>query len=436
MHDSTAQPRTAPLSREVVDAALASIDADAPRLLEIFRDIHRHPELGFSEHRTAGIVAAALEGLGFEVTTGIGGTGVLAILRNGEGPTVMYRADMDANAVEEATGLDYASTARATREDGSETPVAHMCGHDAHVTWLIGMATAVVGLRDRWKGTLVLIGQPAEELGLGARAMAEDGLYGRHGAPRPDVYVGQHTAPTPVGRHAVVGGEAMAGCDQVDVTFTGRGTHGSMPHLSIDPVVLAATAVLQYQTIVSRSVSPLERAVVTVGALHTGTDNNVIPSEATLRLNLRWYNQETRELLHRRLDEINRGLVLAAGLGEGAVPELRFKGGATPVVNDVALATRIADAQAATFGEEGLVRAQAPSTGSEDMPQVLGPHADIPYVYSFVGVADPDVFAAALAEGKDAPYAYHQPDYVVDLAAVPHGAKTAAVTVLELLGRG
>ncbi|HYN58676.1 MAG TPA: amidohydrolase [Rubrivivax sp.] len=267
-----------------------SIDADTARLIAIVKDIHQNPELAFMEVRTAGIVAKELKALGFDVKTGIGKTGVVAILKNGAGPTVMYRADMDGNAVEEATGLPYASKVRVKREDGSESPVAHMCGHDAHVTWMLGMAKAMVALKNEWSGTMVLVGQPAEEPITGAKAMVDDGLWTRHGVPKPDFFIGMHTAPGPVGAVVSSGGPKMAGTDQIDILFKGVGGHGSMPQLAKDPVLMASMAVVQFQAIVSRTIEPQQTAVLTVGAVQAGTDNNVIPSTALVKANLRRYD--------------------------------------------------------------------------------------------------------------------------------------------------
>ncbi len=264
------------VSGALAGKATSTIDADAQRLEASFKDIHQNPELGFMEARTAGIVAKELKALGFEVKTGIGKTGVVGILKNGPGPTVMYRADMDANAVEEASGLPYASKVRVTREDGAESPVAHMCGHDAHVTWMLGMAKAMVALKGDWSGTVVLVGQPAEELITGAQAMIDDGLWTKHGIPKPDFFIGMHTAPGPVGVVVSSGGPKMAGSDQIDILFKGVGGHGSMPQLTKDPVLMAAMAVVQYQAIVSRTIEPQQTAVLTVGSIQAGIDNNVI----------------------------------------------------------------------------------------------------------------------------------------------------------------
>ncbi|SRX93056.1 amidohydrolase [Gloeocapsa sp. PCC 7428] [Mycobacterium shimoidei] len=408
------------------------VDADAARLLEVFKDLHRHPELSFRETRTAGIVAQALKEQGFTVTTGIGGTGVVAILRNGAGPTVMYRADMDALPVEEATGLDYASTVRVTRDDGTESPVAHVCGHDAHVTWMLGLAKVLAQTKDEWSGTAVLIGQPAEELIGGAQAMVDDGLYNL--VPKPDFFIGMHTAPAPVGMVLAAGGPRMAGTDQLDIVFTGVGGHGALPQLAKDPVLMAALAVVEFQTIVSRTVAPQETAVLTVGALQAGSNHNVIPDRALLKANLRWFNPQVREQLIAGVKSVSEGIARTYGMPEDQWPAITVKGGSPPLVNDDALAERVAAALSEVLGPQNVLTQVPAVTASEDCHLLKGPHTDVPLCFLMVGVADPQVCAEAWAAGRLFPYSPHSPDYVVDLAAIPAGAKTASHVMLELLG--
>lgn len=407
------------------------IDADATRLVEVFKDIHRNPELGFMETRTAGIVAQTLGDLGFAVTTGIGGTGVAAVLANGPGPVVMYRADMDALAIAEATGLDYASTVRATRGDGTEAPVAHMCGHDAHVTWMLGMANVLTATRDAWTGTAVLIGQPAEEPITGAKAMVDGGLYDV--IPKPDFFIGMHTAPGPVGAVVASGGPKLAGTDQLDILFKGVGGHGSMPQLTKDPVLMAALAIIEFQAIVSRTVTPQETAVLTVGSVRAGSDNNVIPSEALLKVNLRWFAPQIREQLLAGIRAVSDGIARTYGMPEDQLPVITMKGSSTPLVNDDALAARLAGALKAVIGEAGVVTEFPPATGSEDCHLLKGPHDDVPFTYLVVGVADPKTYADAVAAGKQFPYAPHSPNYVVELSAIAFGTKIASYAMLELL---
>lgn len=407
------------------------IDPDTSHLVGVFKDIHRHPELGFAETRTAGIVARALTELGFAVTTGIGRTGVAAILRNGSGPTVMYRADMDALPVEEATGLDYASTARVQR-DGTESPVAHVCGHDAHVTWMLGMAKVLAQATDAWSGTAVLIGQPAEELIGGAQAMVDDRLYDV--VPKPDCLIGMHTAPVPVGMLAASGGPMMAGTDQIDIMFKGVGGHGSMPQLAKDPVLMAALAVVEFQTIVSRMIAPHETAVLTVGSVQAGSSHNVIPDRALLQANLRWFNPAVREQLIAGVKAVSEGIGRTYGMPEDQLPVITVKSGSPPLVNDDGLTQQVATALASALGSDNVVTELPAVTASEDCHLLKGPHTDVPLCYLLLGVADPEVCAEAWAAGKMFPYSPHSPNYVVDLAAIPFGAKVASRVMLELLG--
>jgi len=410
------------------------VEDDAARLTGIFRDFHQHPELGFQEKRTAAIVARELKALGFEVKEGIGQTGVVGILKNGPGPVVMYRADMDANAVKEETGLLYASKVTVKRDDGSEVPVAHMCGHDAHVAWMLGMAKNMVAMKADWSGTLVLVAQPAEEPITGAKAMVADGLYGRRGVPKPDFLIGLHTAPIPVGSIANAPGPRMAGTDQLDVLFRGVGGHGSTPQMARDPVVMASMAVLGYQTVVSRMIDPQEMAVITVGSVQAGADNNVIPATALLKANLRWYNPDVREQLLKGIKAVNAG-VAATYAAPGADPAITMKGGATPLVNDSKLSERLAASLKAAIGEKAVITNLPRANGSEDFHHLLGDFTDVPLNYTFVGVADPGVFIRAVKEGKKFPYMNHNPNFIVDLKAIPFGTRVATLSALELLAK-
>src|SRR3954462_2325092 len=300
---------TQPRSRH---PALAGLGGILPELEELYRDVHAHPELSMQEHRTGQRAAEQLERSGFDVTTGVGGTGVAGLLANGEGPTVMLRADMDALPVEEATGLPYASRARATDPGGNEVPVMHACGHDMHVAWLAGATALLAGSRDAWRGTVLDVFQPAEETAQGARAMIDDGLFDRF--PKPRVILGQHVMPAPAGAIGFRPGTTQAAADSLDVRLFGRCAHGSMPESSVDPVVMAAATVLRLQTIVSREIAASQAAVVTIGALQAGTKDNVIPDEALLKLNVRTFDEQVRS---RVLDAIRR-IVEADAAASGA----------------------------------------------------------------------------------------------------------------------
>ncbi|MBK9786235.1 MAG: amidohydrolase [Betaproteobacteria bacterium] len=423
----------APLPPALISKVNNAVDADTARLTAIFKDLHQHPEIGFTEKRTAAIVAKNLKALGFAVTEGVGQTGVVGVLKNGPGPTVWFRADMDSNSVREATGLPYAATAKQRLADGSEIDVMHACGHDAHVTWLLGMAKAMATMKADWSGTLVAYAQPAEEVGTGAQAMVEDKLWER-GFPKPDYAFGTHTAPGPVGYVASSPGVRMAGVDQLDITFYGIGGHGSTPQMTIDPVVMAAQAVLAYQTIISRNLDPQASAVLSVGSIVVGRDNNVIPDSAVLKLNLRWFTPEVREQMLKRIDEINQGVAIAAGVSTDKMPTRLMKGNSGPLINDKALVARINPALEGLLGK-GKVIDQFPSVmGSEDFQEAFKP-LNTPYAFMLVGVAPPDIFAKAQAAGKPFPYANHNPDFFVDLAAIPIGAKVNTVAVLSVLAK-
>lgn len=411
------------------------VDADTNRLVTTFKDIHQHPELGFMETRTAGIVAQELKALGFEVTTGIAKTGVVAILRNGNGPTVMYRADMDANSIEEKTGLPYASKVRVRNENNQDVPVGHMCGHDAHVTWMLGMAKAMVAMKDQWSGTMMLVAQPAEEPITGAQAMIDDGFWTKYNFPKPDYFIGVHTAPGPVGMVASSGGAKMAGTDQIDILFKGVGGHGSMPQTTKDPVLMAAMAVVQYQAVVSRTVDPSQPAVLTVGSIQAGNNNNIIPETALVQANLRWYDEKVRESLVKGIENVSNGIARTYGMPEDQLPVITRKGHSMPLVNDDALAQRLAVPLKSLLGEKGVVTDLPPSTGSEDV-HLLKPDVNVPFNYMMVGIVDPKVFADALKQGKEMPYTAHSPEFVVDLKAIPVGTKIVTVSMLELLAKG
>ena len=431
--DVNAAITDAPLPPALISKVNNAVDADTARLTAIFKDLHQHPEIGFTENRTAAIVAKNLKALGFTVTEGVGQTGVVGVLKNGPGPTVWFRADMDSNSVREATGLPYAATAKQRLADGSEIDVMHACGHDAHVTWLLGMAKTMATMKADWSGTLVAYAQPAEEVGTGAQAMVEDKLWER-GFPKPDYAFGTHTAPGPVGYVASSPGVRMAGVDQLDITFYGVGGHGSTPQMTIDPVVMAAQAILAYQTIVSRNLDPQASTVLSVGSIVVGRDNNVIPDSAVLKLNLRWFTPEVREQMLKRIDEINQGVAIAAGVSTDKMPTRLMKGNSGPLINDKALVARINPALEGLLGK-GKVIDQFPSVmGSEDFQEAFKP-LNTPYAFMLVGVAPPDMFAKAQAAGKPFPYANHNPDFFVDLAAIPIGAKVNTVAVLSVLAK-
>jgi amidohydrolase len=407
--------------------------ADSGRLVDIYKDLHQHPELGFQEVRTSGILAKELKLLGYEVISGIAKTGVAGILRNGNGPVIMYRADMDCNSVKEVTGLPYASTQTMKKEDGTETPVMHACGHDAHVTWLIGIAKIMAAKKDLWKGTLVFIGQPAEEPMTGAKAMEAE-MYNK-GVPVPDHMFGLHTWPIPVGSINNGYNVRFAGSDQLDVTFQGVGGHGSSPEVTKDPIVMAANAIMQYQTIISRNIAAQEAAVLTVGAIHAGVDNNVIPASATVKLNLRWFNDKTRQTLVDGIQRINEAVAIANGLPKELYPVINFKSTVSPLVNDTAMVTRVNQSLQSLSGIRNII-SNAPSVmGSEDFQHLVKKGTATVYDYIQVGTASVDEYTKAIAEGKKGPYFNHNGNYKVDLSAIPLGTAIGAVGLMELFRR-
>ncbi|NRD34693.1 amidohydrolase [Shewanella sp. DC2-4] len=407
------------------------VKEDTGRLVDMFKDLHMHPELAFTEVRTAKIVANDLKRLGYTVTEGIAKTGVVGVLQNGAGPTIWFRADMDGISVKEDTGLSYSPNRKQKLSDGSEVDVMHACGHDAHVVWLLGMASAMVELRDSWSGTLIVYTQPAEEVGLGAQAMVNDGLWER-GFPKPDYAFGSHTAPIPVGHVSSSAGLRMAGTDQLDITFMGKGGHGSTPQMTIDPIVMAAQAILSYQTIVSRNLDPLDSGVITVGAIDAGRDNNVIPTEAILKLNLRWFTPEVRNKIISRIDEINNGIAFASGVSPEQMPIRKMKGNAGPLVNNDELVTKINPALKQLLGAENVYDQFPPVMGSEDFQEAFNT-LNVPYVFMLVGVAPMEQFTAARAKGLPFPYANHNPNFFVDLNSIPVGARVNTVAALSVL---
>lgn len=292
-------------------SVLTNLDGLLPDLEAVYKDIHTHPELSMQETRTAGIAADRLHAAGYQVTTGVGKTGVVGLLCNGEGPTVMLRADMDALPVEEATGLPYASNATATGQDGKMTPVMHACGHDMHVTWLVGATTLLAKARDGWRGTVMAVFQPAEETAAGAQAMIDDGLFKRF--PKPDVVLGQHVMVWPAGVLGCRAGVITSAGDSLQIRLFGRGAHGSMPQASIDPVVMAAATVMRLQAIVSREVAATEAAVVTVGSLQAGTKENVIADEAVIKLNVRTFDEGVRKRVLAAVERIVNAEAAASG---------------------------------------------------------------------------------------------------------------------------
>jgi len=382
-------PETQPQSASL----LANLSTELPDLESVYKDIHSHPELSMQENRTAGIAAERLRSAGYEVTSGIGKTGVVGILKNGDGPTIMLRADMDALPVLEATGLPYASKVTSLDRDGKSVPVMHACGHDMHVTWLIGAASWFAQHRDTWRGTLMPLFQPAEETGEGARAMIDDGLFKR--VPNPDVILGQHVMVGSSGVVSYRSGVVTSAGDSLEIRMFGRGAHGSMPQSSIDPVVMAAATVLRLQTIVSREVAPTDAVVVTVGSLQAGTKENVIPDEAVIKLNVRTFDEDVRKQVLAAIERIVNAEAEASRAPRK--PEITPLDRYAFVKNDPEATKRVADAFRRYFPTDRVQETQ-PTTASEDFG-CFGAGWHVPSVFWFVGGTDRDVYAKAKKAG-------------------------------------
>lgn len=404
------------------------LDRMLPDLEELYRDLHAHPELAFQEKRTAGIVAERLAAQGWEVSTSVGQTGVVGVLHNGDGPTVMLRADMDALPVREQTGLPYASTASGTDSSGTQVPVAHACGHDLHVACLLGACALFATQREVWRGTIVAVFQPGEESGYGARTMVDDGLFERF--PKPDVILGQHVGPGPAGLVATCSGTVMGSTDSITVELSGRGGHGSKPEATVDPVVMAASLVMRLQTIVSRVVPATEPVVVTVGSLNAGTTAAVIPDRAELGINVRTSSVQVRTKV---IDAISRlAKAEADAAGADTPPKITSVYHLPATINDPESTQRVADAHRAYFND-GSVVPIPPTTASEDFG-ILGTAANVPSVFWFFGGLDPATYVAALAAGRvddDIPQNHSAAFAPVIQPTLTVGVQTLAVAAMD-----
>ena len=416
------------------DALRHAIAADYEAHLEaLYQHFHANPELSFRETETAARLASELRALGFEVTEGVGQTGIVAVMENGEGPTLMLRADMDGLPVPEQTGLDYASQVTGTDLRGVESPVMHACAHDTHMTALVGAARQLVERTDEWSGTLVLIGQPAEELGEGAVAMIEDGLFERF--PQPDFNVSFHTfSAIPTGTITYVPGYAMANVDSVDIYVQGRGGHGAYPHTTKDPIYLASQIVVSLQSLVSREVSPLEPAVVTVGAFNAGTKHNIISDQAHLQLTVRSYTDEVREQLLSGIQRIAAAQAASYGLTPEEYPRVEIEETYTPALyNSPDLAARAVDAMRARFGAEAVVET-SPVMGGEDFSQYHRTAANIPTFMFWVGGTTSERLADYTARGL-VPPGNHSPFFAPDdpEGSITQAAEAMTAVALDIL---
>lgn len=408
--------------------------ADIDYLMQLYRHLHENPELSFQEQKTAARIADELSVLGFSVTQGVGGYGLVGVLENGAGPTVLVRTDLDGLPVQEATGLEYASVTRAIEQTGQEVDVMHACGHDVHMAAFVGTAQNLVAARDSWSGTLVMIGQPAEERGAGARAMLADGLFERF--PRPDFNLTLHVAAdAPAGSAIYIPGWAMANVDSVDIQVHGIGGHGAYPQTTKDPIVLAADIILTLQTLVSREIAPIEPAVVTVGSIHGGAKHNVIPDQVDLQLTVRSYSDDVRNALLEGIRRIAHGQARAYGIAEDKLPTVTVKDEYTPAVyNSIELLDRLVPVLTDLLGEENLTQGK-PSLGGEDFGQYGRVEPRIPSLLLWIGGVEPGEFKAAQLEGRTLP-SLHSAQFAPDAElAISTGIDSMTAAVLELLGK-
>lgn len=407
-----------------------AVTADMPGLMAIYRDLHANPELSFQEVRSAGIMSEAARKAGFTVTEKVGRTGVVAVLKNGQGPTVLIRADMDGLPVVEQTGLAFASTKRGTSTAGVESGIMHACGHDTHMTAWIETARLMAARRSEWSGTLVMIGQPAEEMGLGAHAMLDDGLYTRF--PKPDYALAFHDTPElPAGVVGAAKGWALANVDSVDILVHGIGGHGAYPHTTRDPIVLASAIVLKLQTLVSRESNPLDPVVVTVGSFHAGAKHNIIPDEARLQLTVRSYSDDTRTRLLDGIRRVVKGEAIASGIGEDRMPEVTVKEPHTRATwNTPELAEDVVADLKLRLGAD-KVTLTASVMGGEDFGEFRrADEAHIKSLILWVGGADPEKLAAAKAGGAPMP-SLHSP-FWAPVADKVIGSASQALTLTAM----
>lgn len=424
---------TVALPAQAQDVSKA-IEIDMPSLMELYRDLHANPELSFQEFRTSAKLAAEAKRLGFTVTEKVGQTGVVAVLKNGPGPVVMLRADMDGLPVIEQTGLPYASKVKGVSKSGLETGVMHACGHDTHMTAWVGTARQMVANKDKWSGTLVMILQPAEEIGSGARAMLADGLYTRF--PKPKYVIGFHDAAQfPAGVIGYSSGFALANVDSVDIKVKGVGGHGAYPQTTKDPIVLASRIVGSLQTLVSREVDPQDAAVVTVGSIHGGAKHNIISDEVTMLLTVRSYSDETRKLLLDGIKRIAKGEAIAAGMPEDKMPEIKIADNEfTPATyNTPELTARMAALFKERFGDKRVI-STPPVMGGEDFSEFYrADKANVESLIFWVGGVPQAQYDEAMKSGKALP-SLHSPFWAPDAdKVISTAAEAMTLAAMDLM---
>ena len=399
--------------------------------MSLYKDLHANPELSYQEFETSEKLANLLESIGYEVTRNVGGNGVVALLKNGNGKNIMFRADMDGLPVEEKSGARYASQKKVTNLDGEEVFTMHACGHDVHMTVLIGVAEYLFENKSEWQGNLILVLEPAEEVSGGARNMIKDGLFTRF--PRPDYNLAFHVnAGMQTGKVGFLPGWAMANVDSVDITVKGIGGHGAYPHTTKDPIVIAANIVTQLQTIVSRQIAPTDPAVVTVGSIHGGTKHNVIPNEVKLQLTLRSYTDEVRNETISSIKKIVKGSAISAGLSEENYPVIEIKDEYTPAVfNNPSLVEKIQKSFVKSLGEENVIKV-SPVMGGEDFGMFGRVEPIIPTALFWLGAVNTKVYEMAQKEGLILP-SLHSDLFLPDAdPAIATGVKAMTLAILDL----
>lgn len=402
------------------------LDDDLAYIVDFYKQRHIHAEISLEEKETSKALANEMRKVGYTVTEGVGGYGIVAMMKNGEGPQILYRTDMDALPMLEKTDLDYASQLT-TMWNGEEVGTMHSCGHDMHMATWLGIARAMATMKDQWSGTLMFIGQPAEEIGAGARMMLEDGLYERFGVP--DYGLGLHCNSTlETGKISITDGYIMANTESVDIVVKGIGAHGASPHQSIDPIVIASMIVMDIQTIVSRNIKPIDNAVVTVGAMKGGTKHNIIPDEVTLQLTIRTYKEEVRQMIHKRLREISRGIAIAAGLPEDLMPEVIIPEQFTPSnYNNPELTQSVRSAAIKAIGDDQVEEAE-PTMGGEDFSMYGHTEHNVPTVMYWLGTVPPERYESAHLPGLHSPFYFPDPE-----PTIKTGVKVSVQALMDLM---
>lgn len=405
------------------------IESDMDYLVDFYKSIHQNPEISLQEKETSKKLADELRSIGFEVTENFGGYGIVGIFQNGKGPTVLYRTDMDALPMVEKTKLDYQSE-KSIDYNGIRTGTMHSCGHDVHMTTWLGTARALVNTKNQWKGTLMFIGQPAEEIGAGAKMMLDEGLYSKFGVP--DYGIGLHSSPTlKAGTVGLAQGYTMANTESITIKVKGVGAHGASPHMSIDPVVIASLIVMDLQTIVSRNIKPIDDAVITVGSFQAGVVHNIIPDEVVLKLTVRTFKEEVRLMIHKRIREIANGVAMAAGLKEDMWPEVIIPDEFTPAnFNDPDLTNKLIASASNTIGTDKVLFAE-PQLVGEDFSRYGSTPEDVPTVLMWLGTVSQQKIDAGDLPGLHSPFYYPEPE-----PSLKTGVSVMSNAIMELMKGG